>query len=61
MFTTALLKRAVSEGIGSYALVPAGYGAIIVNAATGSLGHLGVAFTFGRVISKQEHSISTQM
>ncbi len=50
MFTTSLLKRSVSEGIGTYALVTAGCGAIIVDATTGSLGHLGVACTFGLVI-----------
>src|ERR671926_764417 len=50
MFTTSLLKRSVSEGIGTYALVTGGCGAIIVNATTGSLGHLGVACTFGQLI-----------
>src|SRR5919199_5933455 len=50
MFTTSLLKRSVSEGIGTYALVTGGCGAIIVNATTGSIGHLGVACTFGLVI-----------
>jgi aquaporin NIP len=50
MFTTSLIRRAGAECIGSYALVTAGCGAIIVNSLTGSLGHVGIAFTFGFII-----------
>jgi MIP family channel proteins len=47
----ALLRRAGAELVGTYALVTAGCGAIIVNATTGALGHLGVALTFGLIIT----------
>ena len=40
---TSLLRRAGAELIGTYALVTAGCGAIMVNAASGPLGHVGVA------------------
>ncbi len=45
-----LLRRAGAEFIGTYALVTAGCGAIMVNASTGALTHVGVAFTFGLII-----------
>ena len=48
--STSLLRRAGAELIGTYALVTAGCGAITVNAASGALGHVGVAFTFGLII-----------
>jgi MIP family channel proteins len=45
------LQRAlVAEAIGTFALVFAGCGAIMVDATTGALGHVGVAITFGLVI-----------
>ncbi|HEY2741623.1 MAG TPA: MIP family channel protein [Gaiellaceae bacterium] len=40
----------VAETIGAFALVFAGCGAIMVDAKTGELGHIGVAFSFGLVI-----------
>ncbi len=46
----SLSRRAGAELIGTYALVTAGCGAIMVNAQTGDLGHIGVAFTFGLII-----------
>jgi MIP family channel proteins len=45
-----LLRRTGAELVGTYALVTAGCGAIMVDAQTGALGHMGVAFTFGLVI-----------
>lgn len=45
-----LIRRATAEFIGTFALVTAGCGAIIVNAETGALGHIGIALTFGLVI-----------
>jgi len=45
-----LLRRAGAELVGTYALVTAGCGAIMVNAETGALGHNGIAFTFGLII-----------
>lgn len=45
-----LLRRTCAEAIGTYALVTAGCGAIMVNATTGALTHVGVSITFGLVI-----------
>ncbi len=45
-----LLRRAGAELIGTYALVTAGCGAMIVNSTSGALTHIGVAFTFGLII-----------
>ena len=45
-----LLRRSLAEAIGTFALVFAGCGAIMVNAKTDALGHLGIAATFGLVI-----------
>jgi MIP family channel proteins len=47
----SLLRRAGAEFIGTYALVTAGCGAMIVNTLTGSLTHVGVALTFGLIIA----------
>ncbi|MBK8226517.1 MAG: aquaporin [Flavobacteriales bacterium] len=44
------MRRYVAELIGTYALVFAGTGAIIINEQTGALGHLGVAATFGLIV-----------
>src|SRR5919201_49850 len=47
----ALLPRAlVAEAIGTFALVFAGAGAVMVDAKTHALGHVGVALSFGLVI-----------
>lgn len=45
-----LSRRAVAEGIGVYAIVTAGCGAIMVDANTGTLTHVGIAMTFGLVV-----------
>jgi len=45
-----LTRVLVAEAIGTFALVFAGCGAIMVDAKTHQLGHVGVAFTFGLVI-----------
>lgn len=47
----SLLRRAGAELIGTYALVTAGCGAIVVNSLTGALTHVGVALTFGLIIA----------
>ena len=44
------LRALVAEAIGTFALVFAGCGAIMVDAKTNALGHVGVAITFGLVI-----------
>jgi aquaporin NIP len=46
----ALARTLVAEAIGTFALVFAGCGAIMVDAKTHQLGHIGVAITFGLVI-----------
>jgi aquaporin NIP len=43
-------RALVAEAIGTFALVFAGAGAIMVDAKTHALGHVGVAITFGLVI-----------
>ena len=48
--TPPLLRVLAAEAIGTFALVFAGCGAIMVDAKTHELGHVGVAFTFGLVI-----------
>jgi MIP family channel proteins len=50
MFTSSRWRRAGAELVGTYVLVTAGCGAIVVNTSTGALSHLGVAFTFGLII-----------
>jgi glycerol uptake facilitator-like aquaporin len=45
-----LLRALVAEAIGTFALVFAGCGAIMVDAKTHQLGHIGVAFSFGLLI-----------
>ena len=46
----SLARAAVAEALGTFALVFAGAGAVMVDAKTHALGHLGVALTFGLVI-----------
>jgi MIP family channel proteins len=45
-----ILRCLLAEAIGTFALVFAGCGAIMVDARTGALGHVGVAISFGLVI-----------
>jgi MIP family channel proteins len=44
------LHKLVAEAIGTFGLVFAGPGAIVVDAQTGALGHAGIAITFGLII-----------
>jgi MIP family channel proteins len=50
VITRALARLLAAEFVGTFALVFAGCGAIMVDAKTGALGHVGVAITFGLVI-----------
>lgn len=50
MARPALVRALAAEAIGTFALVFAGCGAIMVDAKTHQLGHVGVAITFGLVI-----------
>ena len=45
-----LRRRTGAEFIGTYSLVTAGCGAIMVDAQTAALGHVGIALTFGLII-----------
>ncbi len=45
-----LARRAAAELIGTYVVVTAGCGAIMIDAQTSTIGHGGVALTFGLVI-----------
>src|SRR6266566_614654 len=45
------LRKAGAELVGTYALVAAGCGAIMVDSLTGALTHVGVALTFGLIIT----------
>lgn len=44
-------KKQVSEFIGTFILVFAGCGAIVVESLTGAMGHVGIALTFGFVVT----------
>jgi aquaporin NIP len=54
---SALLRSAVAEVIGTFALVFAGCGAIMVDAKTHALGHVGVAISFGLVITVMIYAV----
>lgn len=47
----SLLRRSGAEFIGTFGLVTAGCGAIMVNAQTEALTHVGIALTFGLIIT----------
>lgn len=46
-----LIRRSAAEAIGTFTLVFAGCGAVVVETQTGALGHPGVAATFGLAIA----------
>jgi MIP family channel proteins len=50
MRNPALVRRLAAELVGTFALVFAGCGAVMVDAKTHALGHVGVALSFGLVI-----------
>jgi len=51
------VRALVAEAIGTFALVFAGCGAIMVDHKTGALGHVGVAITFGLVIMAMIYAV----
>ena len=52
-----LARALAAEAIGTFALVFAGAGAVMVDAKTGQLGHVGVAITFGLVIMAMIYAV----
>jgi MIP family channel proteins len=52
-----LARVLVAEAIGTFALVFAGAGAVMVDAKTHELGHVGVAITFGLVIMAMIYAV----
>lgn len=46
-----LIRRSSAELVGTFGLVTAGCGAIMVNAQTEALTHVGIALTFGFIIT----------
>ena len=55
---TELSKRAISEMIGTFALVFIGTGAIVVNDMTGgSISHLGISLAFGLTVMTMIYAV----
>lgn len=46
----AMMRRLLSEALGTFAMVFAGTGAIVVDQQIGGIGHMGVALVFGLVV-----------
>jgi aquaporin NIP len=57
MSVTPLPRALAAEAIGTFALVFAGAGAVMVDAKTHALGHVGVAITFGLVIMAMIYAV----
>lgn len=54
------MNRYFAEFIGTFALVFCGTGAIIINQeSAGSIGHVGIAFTFGLIVMVMIYSVGT--
>jgi Major intrinsic protein len=57
MSVAPLPRAQAAEAIGTFALVFAGAGAVMVDAKTHALGHVGVAITFGLVIMAMIYAV----
>jgi aquaporin NIP len=53
----SVVRTLAAEAIGTFALVFAGAGAIMVNEETGALGHVGIALSFGLVIMVMVYAV----
>jgi glycerol uptake facilitator-like aquaporin len=51
------MRALAAEAIGTFALVFAGAGAVMVEAKTHALGHVGVAISFGLVIMAMIYAV----
>jgi aquaporin NIP len=51
------MRALCAEAVGTFALVFAGAGAIVVDARTHALGHVGVALAFGLVIMAMIYAV----
>jgi MIP family channel proteins len=57
VLSPGLMRALVAEAFGTFALVFAGAGAVMVDAKTQALGHVGVAITFGLVIMAMIYAV----
>ncbi|OZC03563.1 MIP/aquaporin family protein [Rubricoccus marinus] len=56
-FPPSTWRASLAEGFGTFALVFAGTGAVVVDAQTGALGHTGVALSFGLAVMAVIYSV----
>ncbi len=53
------MKKYIAEAIGTFALVFCGTGAIIIESQTTSMGHVGIAITFGLIVMAMIYSFGS--
>ena len=51
------MNKLIAEAVGTFGLVFAGTGAIVIDAQTGAIGHVGVAITFGLIIMTMIYAV----
>ena len=57
LYVANFMKRLLAEFLGTFVLIFAGTGAIVIDSAShGSIGHMGVALTFGLVVLAMIHT-----